>query len=115
MKINHIQILYALVAIAILFAGVAVYVSQNQSQAIYSIDVKQINQDFNNLMAKSPLSESVKNQKAFAFAQQLTASIERLSSEHNAIILVSPAVISGVVNLTPNIKRSVFESVGVQR
>ena len=91
-----------------LLSVLSLYLLLNQPKTLVQFDLKGTISIFENDIAKRQLTMEQQNDIITRFTQQLDITLDTYSSEHNLVILVSPAVITGLDDVTVPIQEALL-------
>ncbi|WP_241390481.1 MULTISPECIES: TrbI F-type domain-containing protein [Serratia] len=105
MNIKQLVVTVVLSALLTLGAGVAAWEYWLKPPTLVSFDLKGTTNQFLLQSAKLDLSNDQRDVLLSRFNQKLTHVIERWSVEHHQLVIVRAAAVSGVTDVTPQIRR----------
>ncbi|WP_299006906.1 TrbI F-type domain-containing protein [uncultured Shewanella sp.] len=91
-----------------LLSILSLYLLLNQPKTLVQFDLKGTISTFESDIAKRQLTIEQQNVIIKRFTQQLDITLDSYSDEHNLVILVSPAVITGLDDVTASIQEALF-------
>lgn len=108
------HLLLLAVALTAVNAGFSALMVEWRTPAIVTFDMKGTVDRFMDQSSRKNLDEATSRALTERFTSNLNRSIEDWQASHHALILVTPAVVSGASDITVDIQRSVAQRMAVR-
>jgi conjugal transfer pilin signal peptidase TrbI len=96
----------------LLLVGITVLATRHPSVVEYDMNDTIVN--FHQSISQSELSEALREKEIARFTQTLEEVVNDYANDNHLVILVSPAVISGAVDVTEDIQRLLLQALQAQ-
>lgn len=94
--------------------GVIIALWMTRKPSIVEYDINETVASFHQSIGQSELSEEQREKEITRFTQTLDEVVHQYAIENHVAVLVSPAVVSGAVNVTQEIQQSLLNTLQAQ-
>lgn len=94
--------------------GVIIALWMTRKPSIVEYDINETVASFHQSIGQSELSEEQREKEITRFTQTLDEVVHQYAIENHVVVLVSPAVVSGAVNVTQEIQQSLLNTLQAQ-
>lgn len=94
--------------------GVMITLWVTREPSIVEYDINETVASFHQSIGQSELSDEQRKKEITRFTQTLDDVVQQYAQDNHVVVLVSPAVVSGAVNITKEIQQSLLQTLQAQ-
>lgn len=94
--------------------GVMITLWVTREPSIVEYDINETVASFHQSIGQSELSDEQRKKEITRFTQTLDDVVQQYAQDNHVVVLVSPAVVSGAVNITQEIQQSLLQTLQAQ-